>query len=115
MSHLGHIGPIVFIVKVVRVAPIAIKDALVTVEHGGCLPPTRRVLSLKISDLLKLTGSILDFSLLSMRRFLNLSRFDRFKREKVTRHVVLDSNIWCMFHLLKVLEAASFEEVHVFF
>lgn len=46
---------------------------------------------------------------------MDLARLDRVSGEKVTNNIVLDSNIWCVFHSLDVLEASCLYKVEVLF
>ena len=46
---------------------------------------------------------------------MDLARLNRVSGEKVTNNIVLDSNVWCVFHSLDVLEASCLYKVEVLF
>ena len=114
LPDLGKVRSVILIVEVFCVVSEAFKDALVTVELASDFSSSCGIHHLIRLRSLEIDCAIIDLSLLWMGLFLNLTILNRLDREEITRHIVLDSNVRCMLHLLEVLQTALFDEVQVF-
>jgi hypothetical protein len=66
---------------------------------------------LALSDLLKLSCAVLHFGLLWMGCFGDLSGLNAFDCEKVSWNVVVNADIWSVFHLFQVHQTFGFDKV----